>query len=247
MNPRDIISGQQFQLARIVTEEDSALALHGPDLVMVFRGRWNNRGEGEALLQLGHAAHCGNAEAGTEILWLRMTAQLAGRFRGLYDDAVRPLTFDDLRGIPETLHYEMQSRDAATPAIVEGLILQMLALGSRASSSARRAAPSWFPRAIQFIHSNLASGLTVDEVSRAAGISSSRLAHSFRALTGRTFGAYLNEARVQAAAIALRTTESSVADIAASVGFYDQSHFCRTFKALKRFTPMEYRRLRKAA
>jgi AraC-like DNA-binding protein len=35
---------------------------------------------------------------------------------------------------------------------------------------------------------------------------------------------------------------STIADIAAQAGFYDQSHFTRTFKRKFGLTPQEYRR-----
>lgn len=88
----------------------------------------------------------------------------------------------------------------------------MLALGSRASRG--RIEPLWLPRALEFIRANLASPLSNDAVAKAAGISPSRLVHAFRAATGRTLRAYVNEARVAAAAQALRTTSRPVADIA---------------------------------
>ena len=61
----------------------------------------------------------------------------------------------------------------------------------------------------------------------------------FRALgpNAATFKAVFDAARQL-----LETSSMLVADIATACGFYDQSHFIRTFKRIRRQTPAQYRR-----
>ena len=40
----------------------------------------------------------------------------------------------------------------------------------------------------------------------------------------------------------MKNTDRSMADIAAECGFFDQSHFARTFKAAEGVPPRRYRR-----
>jgi AraC-like DNA-binding protein len=251
-----IVAAADFQIARAAWRAGAHVATHDhdePHLVMVFNGQWEDSGlagrwtlgEGEVLFHPARTSHANAWLPNTDIVLLSLSSRLIARFCALYGNCARPVHvgFDELGGVPDMLRAELQSPDSATTAVAEGLIVQMLALGSRASRN--RSAPVWLPRALQFVRANLSSSLSVQTVSAAAGISPSRLAHAFRAATGRTLREYVREARVGAAAHALRTTSRSVADIALSLGFYDQSHLCRAFKTLKRLTPLEYRRIRR--
>ena len=55
-------------------------------------------------------------------------------------------------------------------------------------------------------------------------------------------GEYIATIRINYARKLLTTTAMKVYDIAEACGFYDQSHFIRTFKRLRRQTPAKYRR-----
>ena len=51
-----------------------------------------------------------------------------------------------------------------------------------------------------------------------------------------------NTIRINAAIRLLTSTNKLLAEIVHDCGFYDQSHFIRTFKRLRRQTPAQYRR-----
>ena len=87
----------------------------------------------------------------------------------------------------------------------------------------------------------LASILTRADVARRAGISTAHLAELLQERTGRSLTALLREARVDRACDLLRTTELSLAAIAAECGFCDQSYFTNVFQQLKKETPKQYR------
>ena len=52
---------------------------------------------------------------------------------------------------------------------------------------------------------------------------------------------YIAKVRVNAAKTLLRTTDKRIADIAAETGFFDHSHFIRTFTRHAGMTPAKYR------
>ena len=54
-------------------------------------------------------------------------------------------------------------------------------------------------------------------------------------------GAYVRALRLNWAAERLAASRDSIAQIALQAGFYDQSHFSRTFKRQFGCTPLEYR------
>ena len=55
-------------------------------------------------------------------------------------------------------------------------------------------------------------------------------------------GSYIATIRINHARKLLTTTGMKVHEIAEKCGFYDQSHFIRTFKRLRHQTPAQYRR-----
>eukprot|EP01035_Chromulina_nebulosa_P040655 gene40656-54975_t len=72
-----------------------------------------------------------------------------------------------------------------------------------------------------------------------AGLSVFHLAHSFRAATGFSPLAYRNQRRVIAARQMLRDG-GEIADVAAAVGYADQSHLTRHFQRIVGASPGRY-------
>ncbi len=60
--------------------------------------------------------------------------------------------------------------------------------------------------------------------------------------TGMTVGAFLTQARLMTAAELLATTDSTVATIAAQVGYRSESAFSRSFREANGTTPGRFRR-----
>jgi transcriptional regulator GlxA family with amidase domain len=92
-----------------------------------------------------------------------------------------------------------------------------------------------------FVDEHLAADLTVDDLADAVDLSSSSLERRFRAEMDTTPWRYVLERRIDAAKRLLETTDRSLAAIAFDTGFYDQSHFTRTFKRLEGQPPGAYR------
>lgn len=101
--------------------------------------------------------------------------------------------------------------------------------------------PAIIARALKILREEANSPLTRAAVARRAGVSASRLAELLQARTGRSFTQLLREARIERACEMLRSTELTLAAIAADCGFCDQSYFTRVFQEMKRDTPKHYR------
>jgi len=101
--------------------------------------------------------------------------------------------------------------------------------------------PSIVARALQIIREECAGPLARAEVARKAGVSPSHLAELLHERTGRSFTELVREARIGRACELLRSTELSLAEIAAECGFCDQSYFTHVFQKLKKEAPKQYR------
>ena len=84
--------------------------------------------------------------------------------------------------------------------------------------------------------------LSVDGLAAAVGLSPSRLAHLFKAETGRSIIDTLNAMRVREAALMLEFTRLGASEIAYSVGFQNYNHFLNQFRRRYGMSPGAYRR-----
>lgn len=95
-------------------------------------------------------------------------------------------------------------------------------------------------RARTFMEANLGESLTLDDLAGAAGVSRFHFARLFRVSTGSSPMNYLMKQRIARAQLLLLRGDRSVCDIAAALGFCDQSHFSRTFRRMTGRTPREF-------
>jgi len=102
-------------------------------------------------------------------------------------------------------------------------------------------------QAIRHIEENLDRDLSRDEVARVACLSPSHFSHLLKEKMGRSFRDILIETRLNRAAEWLRRGDRSIAEIAFSCGFCDQSHFGKLFRRRMGRTPRDYRRANRGA
>ena len=94
--------------------------------------------------------------------------------------------------------------------------------------------------AIKFIQFNYSHDISVDDIAKAVGVSRSHLYRVFMANVGQSPIDYLTDYRISEACHLLKNTSLSIAEIAVSVGFFDQFYFSRVFKKVKGVPPSRY-------
>jgi len=87
---------------------------------------------------------------------------------------------------------------------------------------------------------HLADKISLDDLARLCGLSRFQFLRRFTHSTGLTPHAWLVRLRLERACAALAGARVSVAEVAADVGFYDQSHFNRAFRAAYGAPPSAY-------
>ena len=97
-------------------------------------------------------------------------------------------------------------------------------------------------KALRLLHANPAQGWTVTQLAREAGICRSALAEHFTNLVGESPMRYLAGWRVQLAKQMLRDGASSVAEVAARVGYESEAAFNRAFKRATGAPPAAWRK-----
>ncbi len=97
-------------------------------------------------------------------------------------------------------------------------------------------------RVITHIEENIGEGLTLSSLAAVACVSRFHFARMFRRSTGYSPRAYVVRRRVERARLQLAQGYQQLSDLAAELGFCDQSHFTRIFRRMTGFTPREYAR-----
>ena len=92
-----------------------------------------------------------------------------------------------------------------------------------------------------YIDHHLGSSLRLQELANVVSISESYLSKIFKQATGKTITEYIQQARIEKAIDYLFAGTLSISQIAAQLGFYDQFHFSKTFKAFTGMAPSIYR------
>lgn len=98
-------------------------------------------------------------------------------------------------------------------------------------------------QALNFIHQNYALDISLADIAAAAHLSTYHLTRVFKKATGMSPHQYLVQVRVNSARSLLTAGagDRSLAEIAAAVGFSDQSHLTRHFKRVLGVTPRQLR------
>src|SRR5690606_31813487 len=94
-------------------------------------------------------------------------------------------------------------------------------------------------RATEYLQTRLTASFTLDDVAEYAALDKFHLCRAFRAQVGMPPHMYLTHLRVQRARQLLRQGVRA-SELAARVGFYDQSQLTRHFKRIVGVTPARY-------
>ena len=97
-------------------------------------------------------------------------------------------------------------------------------------------------KAIEYISNNYSGEIRLIDLANECGLSLSSFERNFKKSFHLTPIQYLNRYRIQEACTALSQTNTPISAIAMDCGFYDQSHFTRSFIRVLHTTPAAYRK-----
>lgn len=164
-------------------------------------------------------------------------------YRHLYLDD-EPLK--EITGLIESLEYKWQY-DPTSKLIVEGYMIVILTIfcreyeklqtiiGKNASND------KFFMDTISYIIENYNKRLTIDNLAHAAGLSRTSFIKRFHDTTGKSPKQFIMHQRISAAKKLLLNSDRSINKIAEDCGFYDASHFIKTFTNVVGMSPIEFK------
>jgi len=154
-----------------------------------------------------------------------------------------------INNVAAALLRELLGIDAATPAFIEALAtvlsVHLIRHYSEAGQTARELTPAHraVSAAVRFIREHYAQEVKLSDMADAAGVSTFHLTRLFKKTVGMSPHQYLVEVRVHSAhaLLASGAERPTLAEVAAAVGFADQSHLTRQFKRILGTTPKKAR------
>jgi len=159
---------------------------------------------------------------------------------GFNNEAIRRSLFEICR--------EAEHRDDLFQLYAEGWSLQALAAVTRI---ARTNLASWTPkgglptrtirRVESYVQDNIASDISLDELSKLAGLSKRHFLRAFSESLGTTPHRYVLSRRIESAKQKLARQSLSIIEVALESGFKHAQHFSTTFRRITGVTPSEYR------
>ena len=126
-------------------------------------------------------------------------------------------------------------------AAVETAIAQIVPVQPEAPD-AKGLAPHQLNATLDYIAKNFDRDLSVVDLARRVGLSTSHFTALFRRSTGKTPIEHITNERMAEAKRLLRATDWPMSRVATAVGFENQSYFSTRFKAEVGVAPMRYRR-----
>lgn len=123
------------------------------------------------------------------------------------------------------------------------LYLFIATLMQEASELAPRNANSssqYVINAIKYIQFNYSHDISIDDIAKSVGVSRSHLYRVFMSNVGQSPIDYLTNYRISEACSLLKNSQLSIAEVAVSVGFFDQFYFSRVFKKNVGVPPSKY-------
>lgn len=96
---------------------------------------------------------------------------------------------------------------------------------------------------LTFIQNHYQDKITLEEIAKSISISKSECSRFFKKVTGESLFNYLITYRINKSIDLIRDTNLSIAEIATSVGFSNQSYYTKCFKEQKKITPKKFKEL----
>ncbi len=221
---------------------------HGELWVESKEGRHQLHAGGLYIIN-GHLLTCYGTESGFCANWLHFKAQNIALSNTIYSlplvtqlpdgmiDLIEALGGEDIFQIDAAYSNQLSRlrlQGVLQVLLVSAMQFNDLTIGQE-SEEQRRITP-----ALQYIYSNLSSAIRLDDLSALCNLSTSHFCKLFRSIMNITPNQFILSEKMNHASFLIHSG-MEIKRVAFEVGFYDDAHFCRTFKNFFGVTATHYR------
>jgi len=211
--------------------------------------------QGQAAILDCYSKHSYETSISWDILWIHIDGPVC---RSYYDLIVKQngnvITFNDkisLRNFSSIFSYLFHcfSRDEfSCDAVISKYISDMLTILLTISTSPIEASDcSPIGQSLSYIRSHFTEEISIDLLSEQVALSPYHFIRLFKKEIGQTPHQYIVQMRINSSKFYLKTTSSTIQEIAFNCGFKSVNNFCICFKNSVHLTPSEYRSLKNRA
>ncbi|MGO4294364.1 helix-turn-helix transcriptional regulator [Chitinophaga sp. RAB17] len=137
------------------------------------------------------------------------------------------------------IYRECLVADTLTDTAIQSLLLPVFT----ATPARKKTMPPWLQQLKMLLHDRWNETLSLPEMSLILGVHPVTISKYFRVYFNCSLGEYIREIKIGKAMQMMQTSSLSLTAIAYSCGFFDQSHFIRTFKLVTGFLPKQFQQL----
>ena len=145
-----------------------------------------------------------------------------------------------IRRIIKTMEREYAEQPTGYKEMLRCYLTQALVYAVRASET--RFPHEAVPKVMEYLKAHYTESLSLDTLSQLTGYTPQYLSNLFTMEVGMSIQSFLQRMRMEEACNLLATTNLSVAQIAAAVGYQDTRHFSKVFRRYQTISPREYRK-----
>lgn len=162
-----------------------------------------------------------------------------GSGRSTPSDAV---VFDSSRPVhaANRLYRQFKAREDLAAIDLEGSLFDIWSAMSNEVFNPEFHRCRWLRQVEEYLEENSDQPISTSELAQIVAIHPAHLMREFRRKHRCTIGDFVRSRRIERACRLLRLNSQTAAEVAHAVGFADQSHFNRSFKALLGVTPSAY-------
>ncbi|MFT4205078.1 MAG: AraC family transcriptional regulator [Chitinophagaceae bacterium] len=137
------------------------------------------------------------------------------------------------------VHSELQLNDTITETAIQALLLNFV----KNNKTDNRKTIRWIVELTNILNDEWNRNHSLSELSQRLGIHPVTISKNFNKYFGCTYGDYVRKLRIDRSLALIKSTHSSLTEIAFLCGFADQSHFIRTFKSYTGTNPKYFQKL----
>jgi AraC-like DNA-binding protein len=227
---------------------EAQLSVHLPADSAPDRGSWH------ASLYSSYQPHRGGWAEGFEVVVFHLSPGMlheacddmsCGAAELLPKRGFRDPVVEGLAALCNSEHKHPHTLSTFHIELASHLLVQHL-LRNYSSSPAVAGTPEAFSsrelsRISSFIEGNIQRGFSAGELAVWMGTTPARLSQRLRRSTGLSAWGFVQKHRIAMAKLLLRNHALTIADISARLGYFDQSHFTKAFRAATGLTPGSFR------
>jgi AraC family transcriptional regulator len=198
-----------------------------------FRGVSETHGPGTFIVKPPGEKHANSfRHRGVICLQLEPDADTLTRIRGHSDIFDEPRRFVDPRAAAAAhlILSELRRADALTALSLEGAALSLVARCTRTRGPSRRNETRLLSQTRALLHELPPGAATLSRIAAELQVHPVHLARAFKRGFGLTVGAYARRLQVDRALELLLNGDRTLAEVAQTAGFYDQSHMTRVLR-----------------